>query len=92
MIARQLLCDVVEMKIKIFEMSKTRAQSAEEHLKVKCMLFAITCLLLHHLQIQAEVMVITFHNWFQLPFLIFKIMLFVFSLDFGIKVRQCWST
>lgn len=31
---RQLLCDVVEMKIKIFEMSKTRAQSAEEHLKV----------------------------------------------------------
>lgn len=31
---RGLLCDVVLMKIKIFEMSKTRAQSAEEYLKV----------------------------------------------------------
>ncbi|XP_068718236.1 ubinuclein-1-like isoform X1 [Montipora capricornis] len=30
---RGLLCDVVQMKIKIFEMSKTRAQSAEEFLK-----------------------------------------------------------
>ena len=71
MIARQLLCDVVEMKIKIFEMSKTRAQSAEEHLKVKCVLFAIMCLLLHPLHIHAEVMVTTFHNWFQLPFFLF---------------------
>ena len=41
-ITRQLLCDVVEMKIKIFEMSKTRAQSAEEHLKVKCLPVMIT--------------------------------------------------
>jgi len=41
-ITRQLLCDVVEMKVKIFEMSKTRAQSAEEHLKVKCVHFVIT--------------------------------------------------
>ncbi|KAL9973844.1 hypothetical protein ACROYT_G020350 [Oculina patagonica] len=31
---RQLLCDVVQMKIKIFEMSKTRTQTAEEHLKL----------------------------------------------------------
>ena len=33
-VCRGLLCDVVLMKIKIFEMSKTRTQSAEEYLKV----------------------------------------------------------
>lgn len=31
---RNLLCDVVQMKIKIFEMSKTRAQSSEDQLKL----------------------------------------------------------
>ena len=33
-LCRGLLCDVVQMKMKIFQMSKTRAQSAEEYLKV----------------------------------------------------------
>ena len=31
---RELLCDVVSMKLKMFEMSKTRNQTAEEYLKV----------------------------------------------------------
>ena len=38
-----LLCDVVQMKIKIFEMSKTRTQSAEEQLKVTYAHYLIVC-------------------------------------------------